>query len=203
MTSDYNLEHFWPYHINTDGDWETDSTLVMSLQISKFDPESQGFLVTSRPHFDISDAAVPHILIPPRYKNGFRLINAKISFLQQCARLLSAPVPDETPGDGKENVRLALDSVIRNLVFNVAVRTKFLGGVSDHFYKGSAFRRTRKKLVASLNSNYTCLIMNSWLYCEFRCGHHEPRYVKENLGMVDWNKVDVLDDGEVALTLFW
>lgn len=187
----YPLEPFWPHRI-TEGDWEKNTDLVTSFQIGSYDPDQKAFAVLYSAHFDRIDNPEHYIFIPRKYKNGLRLLNAKISYLQQCARLLLAPVPRNTPSAGRQNVRAARDLAISNLIFSVAVRSAFLGEVNLALYHGTAFKR-RKKFIANIDFNSP--IMDNWLCCEFHHGRHDPRSLTEELESIPYKMKSLWDYG--------
>jgi hypothetical protein len=201
MSSTYFLEQLWPYSISTRRDWEKDITLVARLRIGDFNAAEKTFMVMRSSHFDDSSSEAPLILIPRRYKNGLRLVNAKVSYLQQCARLLSRVDLNGISEAGIENVRLARDSVLRILVFSVAVRGLFFAGIDQTFYNGFAFKHPGGKPTSQMDDNYSCAVMKAWLCCEYHCGRHDPEYVKSNLTHVDWANDDLFNDSRVHFRL--
>src|SRR3954454_12929464 len=191
--SRYKLKQLWPFNVQTEN-WERDGTLTESFTIGEFDQTVQAFQVLRRPHFGDSSPATPYILIPRRYKNGVRLINAKISYIQQCARLLSAPAPKRTSKRGKENLQLALDSAVKILTINCLVRKIFFEDVNKTLYVGNALNDKGEQSVVSFPDDYSCPVMNDWLYYEFHCGHHDPKYLDK-----DWGNEESLFDREAHL----
>jgi hypothetical protein len=193
--SSYPLETFWPLGTVPDLGWEKEKDLTLSVQIGTFNRHLNGFSVLHRPHFESDSALSELLLIPRRYKNGLRLLNAKISYLQQCLRLLSAP-ERQTSQDGLENMRLARDSVMRNLVFNCKTRLTFFDNINEVF--GTKHGREGMP-VKQLRDDFKSLTMIAWLHCEIRLGRHDPHYVKEMLIDVDWESSRILQ-GEFHLT---
>jgi hypothetical protein len=109
--------------------------------------------------------------LPAAYKNGLRLMNAKISFLRSLLMVLSEPIPPNVSVQGKEQARIAQDSVIRNLIFSTKVRTEFLSKLRYQ-------RRTR--------AAFRCIVMDTWLFCERHWGIHDPWNVKTFLHKSTW-----------------
>src|SRR5262245_33406804 len=111
MQAKYPLENLWPYSMSTEGDWEEDANLTACFQVGDFEPKLNSFVVMRLPKLSSSSVAKRYINIPRKYKNSLRLLNAKISYLQQCARLLSVSPLKSTSKEGRKNLRLARDSV--------------------------------------------------------------------------------------------
>jgi hypothetical protein len=182
----YNpLEHYWPYEMNTNLEWCTCDNLHKSSQIGLYDSTRNGFTILTNGDQD------PNLLLPIGYKNGFRLMNAKISFLQQCVAVFSEPPPKSADSSGLTALRLARDSALRNLQFSITVREQFLSELS---------RRQR----AAFRKNFRSRIMDAWLYCEFRWGRHDPAYVLLKLRSHNPKQSGDLwklkDDGECQLS---
>ena len=178
----YPLERFWPCSTVPGLQWEKKQDLTASIHIGDFRPSLNGFPVLHRPHFESDAAPCELLVIPCRYRNGLRLLNAKISFLQQCVRLLS-DTKRKTSKDQLENMRLARDSAMRNLVFSTKVRKTFL----DDILEASGQKGWGQGMPAEqLQDDYECLTMNTWLRCEFRCGRHDPHFVKQTISDADW-----------------
>lgn len=121
-------------------------------------------------------------------------MNSKVSYLQQCAKLLSEPAPQGTSVEGLENLRLARDSVLRVLFFTASVRQELIEDLNRSFNASKPFKKRVKKPV-TLHDNYCFLLMDFWLYCEFRWGRHDPLYVNERLES-GWKKTNILELGE-------
>jgi hypothetical protein len=163
----YPLESFWPYSMNTDQGWKPESV----CQIGPFDPQRGGFTLQTD-----SDT----LLLPTGYKNGLRLMNAKISFLKCCATIFSEPHTLNSPQSSRsaQMLRFAQDSVMRNLQFTITVRDVFISEIKE---------RSR---ATTISNRFRSRSMDAWLYCEFHCGRHDPTYVKEDIGECSWRLGD-------------
>jgi hypothetical protein len=179
--SGYPLDEFWPRTTVPVEQWRWDKELTSSIRIGSFNEELNGFTVLCAPHFDLDIPPLEMLTIPRQYKNGLRLLNSKISYLQECMMLLS-DTNRNTPKGGQENLDLAKDSVMRNLLFNTRIRKEFLNDVTASF--GKSMER--------LPDNYESLTMNAWLNCEFRCGRHDPLHIRQAGSDIDWKSNDIL-----------
>jgi hypothetical protein len=172
----YPLAPYWPYSINTADDWRRDTSLCKVYKIGPFDSTSQMFTVDSDGEWNSP------LLLPKNYKNGLRLMNAKISFLQRCAEIFSIPPPSHISSRRHGMLRLARDSVIRNLHFHTTIRRIFCS-----------------QLGAVVPQQAHCSKeMDAWLYCEFLCGRHEPSYVEEHIGGSHWK---LCESGECRFSI--
>jgi hypothetical protein len=158
MPTKYPLEDLWPFHIDTKAEWDDGSIMSKSYHFGTYDHTNDCF------HLICSDAKSSTFLIPKYYKNGLRLMNAKVSFLQQCIICFSEPSPQHMAPDAKEQLSIALDSLIRNIHFTTTVRDKFLHGIS----------RAMDRSDCNEWDQYRCPLLDAWLFCEYHWGRHNP-----------------------------
>ena len=159
----YPLESYWPFH---------EDPITEALQYKK--TYQTGSIHDSNLCFPLtpSDDHEDVIYIPSQYKNGIRLLNAKISLMQQGARILAEPVPPMVLLSSFQSLGIALDSISRNIIFCIRIRDMFISRLNQAY--GNAQRK-------EISKRYRCPIMDAWLYCEYYCGRHDPAGVKAAL----------------------
>jgi|ERR1700721_413393 len=167
----YPLEKFWPRDLLADdlANWKTDPKFSRGCRIVHEPPD--GFVLVS------DEEPAERIKIPSRYKNGVRLLNAKISCFQGFATVMSEPAPPETTKRALRNLKIALTCGLQILAFNQTVRESFLSGV----------RRVRGRNA----EKFRCPHMDAWMFCEFHYGTHDPALVQERIiGECQWKLAD-------------
>ena len=184
----YPLASLWPDNVDLE-DWEDNSTLVEAFTTGPFNSCSRGFEIFYRPHFD-EFAGTFRGYIPVRYKNGFRLMNAKVSYLQQCARLFSEPAPTGESTSVLKALKSAKVLVLQYLTFTCQIRRSFVESIG----LGLPEEITRDYQAGAIQ-------FNQWLYFEFQYGRHNPGYVGSHLGVVDWTSLRP-EDCEVISELY-
>jgi hypothetical protein len=201
MTSRYPLERLWTNRIRIN-QWEDEASLVAHCSLGSFDRGFNGFLVMRYPHFNKSSAARNYIMIPRCYKNGVRLLNAKISCIQQSMKLLHSPESNTVTEKAVGNAALAQDVLLHLLSLSVSVREEFFSGVNKQFYAGEAFIGRRQKPKMAFTDDYRCPVMDVWLFTEFYCGYQDPYKVNEKFPGFDWEKgvEDVRNKGKYSKT---
>lgn len=160
----YPLAAFWPYEITT--------TAVTDFVKDPVLPKTYKTLCTAEGCFLLSDDNVERIPIPKVYKNGLRLLNAKVSFLHNCISVLSDPT-NVTDG-AEQNLRLALVQVVKHLTFHINVRDAFIAQLPKVPNSGNELE------------NFQSDLLEAWLFCEFQYGVHDPAQVNGESGESDW-----------------
>jgi hypothetical protein len=173
----YPLKCLWPYGIDTKAYWEAP---LKTFRIGPFDKSKDGFPLIC------SDNSQVQALVPRQYKNGIRLLNSKISLLQQAAVIFSDPIPSEIHSSSMKSLALGLDSIVRNLAFNVTIRDQFLQGIGGAFYRSKFLEPVEKTghdqhLENKTSESARCPWMDTWLFCEHRLGAHSPEIVRKAL----------------------
>jgi hypothetical protein len=193
MATGYPLERYWPSEIGNRESWEEVDTFVASYRTGSFVSAFNAFIIDRSSHFDRINPYKPYIMIPLHYKNSTRLINAKISYLQQCAKTLSS-ASSKGSEEGKKNVLLARESILKLLSLTTSVREEFFGDIREKFYRGSAVSGRRQKPDQPFPGTYRCRAVDIWVYCELKVGYHDPVHVNGALPGFDWHAGPSLQD---------
>jgi hypothetical protein len=195
----FPLEPFWDNEEVRNTDWEKgESSLVTAYQCGDFDPTLNGFTVSKASHFDRS-TTVQYIMVPRLYKNGLRLLNAKLQYLQQCAKHLSLEImKNEGPSEGLENLQSAKDCILKLIRFNARVRESIFEDIKATFYNRVSPNSRNQKPSKPFQDSYRCHLLDVWMYCEFSYGYQEPPTINNLLLGFKWEEGvrDVRDSGE-------
>ena len=163
----YPLKEHWPYDLDVNSFRGTIKN-QKNYQIGSFDGAACGFPLTP---FD-----GPAVIILTHYKNGMRLLNSKISFQQLVAEVFSEELPPGTLPSAVETHAIALCSILRNFSFSIKIRNLFIGEIKNAQPLREKLRRAQGAS-NEVSESYSSPLMDAWLFCEHRCGRHDPESV--------------------------